>query len=163
MFARLLGAVRTDFDRQIGWARNEIKRQTRHTALTAVLAGVAGLSALGAAVVGLIALHSWLALQYGPFVAHGTIGGSLLLIALILFTLAFVRQRPKTISPPRLQSAQPAALFGTLRQGSYDEAISIGERAFKAATTTLRDGDRTALLGTLALAVVVGLIAGRRL
>ena len=72
----------------------------------------------------MVALHSWLALRYGPFIAHGVVAGSLLLLALILFTLALVRRRPKVAPPPRLQSAQPAALIGTLRQGGYDEVIS---------------------------------------
>jgi len=71
MFAALLGAVRADIDRQIGWAKHEVKRQTRYTALIGILAGVAALATLGAIVVGLIALHSWLAMQIGPFVAHG--------------------------------------------------------------------------------------------
>ena len=163
MFARLLGAVRADVDRQIGWARDAIRRQTRHTALTGALAGAAALAALGATVVGLVALPSWFALRYGPFIAHGVVGGSLLLLALILFTLALVRRRPKIAPPPRLQSAQPEALIGALRQGGYDEVISIGEQAFKVATSTLRGGNRTALFGTLALAAVVGLIVGRRL
>jgi hypothetical protein len=79
MFAALMGAVRADIDRQIGWAKDQVKRQTRYTALMGILAGVAALAALGAVIVGLIALHSWLAMQTGPFIEHGLIGGGLLL------------------------------------------------------------------------------------
>jgi len=52
-----------------------------------------------------------------------------------------------------LEVARPAALLETLRQGSYDK----GERTLKLATDTLRDGPRSALLGTLAIGAVVGL------
>jgi hypothetical protein len=92
MFAALRSAVRADIDRQIGWAKDQLKRQTRYTALMGILAGVAALAALGAVIVGLIALHSWLAMQTGPFVAHGLIGGGLLLLALILFALTLIRR-----------------------------------------------------------------------
>ena len=108
MFAPLLGAVRADIDRQVGWAKREVKRQARHTALIGILAGLAALATLGAIVVGLIALQSWLVMQTGPFVAHGIIGGGLLLVALILFALAFIRRRPRPVARPQLQMARPA-------------------------------------------------------
>ena len=69
MFAALRSAVRADIDRQIGWAKDQLERQTRYTALMAILVGVAALAALGAVIVGLIALYSWLAMQTGPFVS----------------------------------------------------------------------------------------------
>ena len=45
MFVALRSAVRADIDRQIGWAKDQVKRQTRYTALMAILAGVAALVA----------------------------------------------------------------------------------------------------------------------
>jgi hypothetical protein len=77
MFAPLFGAVRADLDRQIEWARVEVRRQARHTALILILAGVAAFAGLGAAVVGLIALYTWLAMEHGQFIALGMIGGAL--------------------------------------------------------------------------------------
>jgi hypothetical protein len=163
MFAALRSAVRADIDRQIGWAKDQVKRQTRYTALMGILAGVAALAALGAVIVSIIALYSWLAMQTGPFVAHGLIAGGLLLLALILFALALIRRRPRLASRPPLQIARPAALLGALRQGSYDKVVTSGEQTLKLATGTLRDGSGSARLGTLALAVAVGLLVGRRL
>jgi len=61
MFAPLLGVVRADIDRQMGWARAEVRRQIRYAVLIGAIAGMAALAALGALTVGLIALHSWLA------------------------------------------------------------------------------------------------------
>jgi hypothetical protein len=163
MFAALRSAVRADIDRQIGWAKDQLKRQTRYTALTGILACVAALAALGAVIVGLIALHSWLAMQTGPFVAHGLIGGGLLLLALILFALALIRRRPRLAARPPLQTAGPAALLGGLRQGSRDKVAAGGEQALKLVTRTMRDGPRSTLLGTLVVAVAVGLVVGRTL
>jgi len=144
----------------VPWTKDQVKRQTRHTALTGTLAGVAALAALGAVIVGLIALHSWLAVQTGPFVAYGLIGGGLLLLALILFALALIRRRPRLAARPPLQIARP---LGGLRQGSYDKVVTGGEQTLKLATETLRDGSGSALFGTLALAVAVGLLVGRQL
>ena len=163
MFAALRSAVRADIDRQIDWAKDQVKRQTRYTALMGILAGVAALAALGAVIVGLIALHSWLAMQTGPFVAHGLIGGGLLLLALILLALALIRRRPRLAARPPLQIAGPAALLGGLRQGSRDKVAAGGEQALKLVTRTMRDGPRSTLLGTLVVAVAVGLVVGRTL
>jgi hypothetical protein len=163
MFAPLFGAVRADLDRQIEWARVEVRRQARHTALILILAGVAAFAGLGAAVVGLIALYTWLAMEHGQFIALGMIGGGLLLLALILFALALVRHRPRFASPPPLQFAQPAALLGTLVQGRNARVVAGSEQVLNLTTGTLRSGSRSAIFGTLALVALVGLIAGRRL
>src|SRR5215471_16656146 len=162
MFAPLLGAIRADIDRQVGWAKDEVVRQTRYATLTGVLAGAAALAALGAIVVGLIALYLWLSMQADPFIALGMIGGGLLLLAALLFALAFIRRRPRLAVRPQLQIARPAALLGTLRSSRYDRIVAGGEPTLKLATDTLRHGPRSALLGTLVLVAIAGLIAGRR-
>ena len=163
MLAPIVGAVRADIDRQVGWVRDQVRRQTRYTALTGILAGAAVLAAVGATVVGLIALHSWLATQTGPFIAHAMIGGGLLLLALILLTLTFVWRRPQVAARPPLQAVRPAALLATLRSNGSSKIVPGTEQTLKLATDTLRDGPRSAMLATLALAVAVGLIVGRSL
>ena len=88
--------------------------------------GGAALAAIGVIVVGLIALYFWLEIQAGLFAVLGVIGGRLLLLALILFVLAFGREGPGLALPPRLQIMQPVALRGTLRQGTRsDRAIRL--------------------------------------
>jgi hypothetical protein len=163
MFAPLFGAIRADIDRQVGWAKDEVRRQTRYATLTGVLAGLAALAALGAIVIGLIALYLWLSMQTNPFIALAVIGAGMLLLAVLLFALAFIRRRPQLAVRPQLQIAQPATLLGTLRPASYDRIVAGGEPALKLATETLSQGSRSALLGTLVLVAVAGLIAGRRL
>jgi len=163
MFAPLVNGVRADIDRQIEWAKVEVHRQTRYTVMIGVLATMAALAALGAIIVGFIALYFWLTPQTGPFTALGAIGGGLLLLALVLFVPVFVWRRPRIASRPRLQITQPMALFRTLKQSSYDKVIAGSDQTLKLATGTPRHGSRSALLGALVLAAIIGLIAGRRL
>ena len=94
MLATLLAAIRADVDRQIGWAKHEVTRQTRHGVLIGALAAAAALAVLGAIIVGLIALYTWLAPRHGPFAAYGMVGGGLLLTGLVLFALSMLWRRP---------------------------------------------------------------------
>jgi hypothetical protein len=129
--------------------------------LVGVLLSVAAVAGLGAVAIGLIALYMWLTPQYGPFIALAIVGSGLLVLALTLLLLAVIRRRPRSAARPPLQMAQPAAVFGTLGQSSYGRAVSGGEQALRFAIENLRGGSRSTLLGTLALVVILGLIAGR--
>jgi MFS family permease len=162
MFAVLKDAVRTDIDRQIGWARGEVRRQTRHTALIGALAAVATLAALGAIIAGLIALYFWLSIELNPFAALGLIGGGLLILALILFAFVFMWKRPRLTSRPHLQLAQPAALIGTFTRGVDGRRIASQEDTLRLLADTVRQSSPAALLGVLLLATIVGVVTGRR-
>jgi len=162
MFALLKDTVRADIDRQIGWARGEVRRQTLHTAIAGSLAVAAALAALGAIIVGLIALYFWLSMQLDPFAALGMIGGGLLILALILLAFVFMWKRPRLASRPQLQIAQPAALIGTLTRGVDGRGIATREDTLKLLTDTVRRSPPAALLGVLLIAAVVGVVTGRR-
>jgi hypothetical protein len=163
MFAPLINGIRADIDQQIDWAKGEIRRQTRYTVLIGMLAVTAALAVLGAIIVGLVALYFWLTPQVSPLTALGGITGGLLLLALVLLPPVYVWGRPRVAARPPLQIALPAALFGSLRQSSYEKMIVGGDQTLKLATSTVRHGSRPALLGTLFLALMLGLIAGRTL
>ena len=110
MFAPLLGAVRADMDRQVGWAREELRRQVRYTALIGAIGGMGALAAIGVLIVGLIALHSWLAPQVGSLAALGMIGAGLLMLILLLWPSLCDAPGPRRDQPcrqsgPRLCSA----------------------------------------------------------
>ena len=160
MLASLLGAIRADVDRQVGWAGGEVRRQVRHARSIGVLYGLAALAAIGAVAVGLIALHSWLASKVGALKSLGMIGGGLLLLGAVLVLLAMVLRRPRVGKRPALQIAQPAALFGVLGQGGARQAIA-GEHSVRLASDALRQGTRSELLGALAIVAVAGMIVGR--
>jgi|SoiMethySBSTD1v2_1073268.scaffolds.fasta_scaffold12341_10 hypothetical protein len=162
MFAPLMEAVRSDIDRQVGWARGEVRRQTRHTALIGALAAVAALAALGAIIAGLIALYFWLSVELNPFAALGMIGGGLLILALILFAFVFTWQRPRLASRPQLLLAQPAALMGTFKRGVDGTRIASQEDSLRLVADTVRQSPPAALLGVLLIATIVGVVTGRR-
>ena len=159
MFALLLNAVRADLDRQLSWVKAEAKRQAGHVELTIILIGIASLAGLGAVIIGLIALYVWLAAQTTQFVA---LGGGLLLLALILLALTRIRRRPQFSSPPALQLAHPAALLGISTKSPNSQGLVGGEQAVSLVTAAMRNGSRSALLGTLAMVVLMGVIVGRR-
>src|SRR5262249_13967570 len=132
--------------------------------VVAVLVVVTLLAALAAIVIGIVALYVWLSMRMDPLMALAVIGGGFLLVALILLAALALVWRPPRVAPrPPLQSAQPAALLGMLKQGGRDTAMAGGEQILNSATDTLRHGSRSALFGTLVLIGVAGLIAGRRL
>ena len=162
MFAPLMDAVRADIDRQMVWAKGEVRRQTRHTALIGSLAVVATLAALGAIIAGLIALYLWLSTELGPFAALGMIGGGLLILALILFAFVVMWQRPRLASRPQLQLSQPAALIGTFTRGVNGRGIASQEDTLRLVADTVRQSPPAALLGVLLIAAVVGVVTGRR-
>ena len=162
MFASLFGAVQADIDRQVDWAKGEARRRVRYTVRVAIFTGVGVLAVIGAAIVGLIALHTWLAAQWTPLIAHGMIGGGLLLLALILFLAAAAGRPPKLGARPPLQLAKPAAALGALAVGTRPSAVRSAQEGLKFASETVKQGSRSSLLGTLALAAVVGFIISRR-
>ena len=162
MFAPLVDAVRSDIDRQVGWARGEVRRQTRHTALIGALAAVAALAALGAIIAGLIALYFWLSIELDPFAALGMIGGGLLILALILLAFIFMWKRPRLASRPQLLLAQPAALIGTFKQGVDRRIIAGQEDTLRLVADTMRQSPPAAWLGVLLVAAIVGVVTGRR-
>jgi len=163
MFAALRGAVRADIDRQVGWAREELRRQIRYAVLIGAVAGMVALTTLGALTVGLIALYTWLAPQVGSLAMLGVIGAGLLLLVLILLLVAFSLRRPRLNTRPALQVVQPATLFATGTEISGNKTFADSEDSLRLAADTLRQGTRSELLGALTLIAIAGVIAGRRL
>jgi hypothetical protein len=87
--------------------------------LVAALSAAATLAALGAAIVVLIAAYARLATQHERFIALAMIGEGLLLLALILFALAFVSRRPRLASRPPLQFVRPMTVLGSARKDRH--------------------------------------------
>jgi hypothetical protein len=163
MFASLFGAVQADIDRQVDWAKTEARRRIRYTVRIAVLAAAGALALIGAVVVGLIALHAWLAAQWTPLIAHGMIGGGMLLLSLILFLAMAAGRPPRVSGRPPLRFATPAAALGALASGTrVGAAARSAQEGLHAASETVRQGSRSSLIGTLVLAGVLGFILSRK-
>lgn len=163
MFASLFGAVQADIDRQVNWAKGEARRRVRYTVRIAIFAGAGIFALIGAIIVGLIALHTWLAAQWTPMIAHGMIGGGLLVLALILFLAAAAGRPPRLAARPPLHLAGPAAALGALASGTgVGTASRAAQEGLHAAGETVKQGSRSSLLGTLALAALAGFIISRK-
>jgi hypothetical protein len=131
-----------------------IKARLRAMTVTAALAlcGVGLLlTALG---FGVALLYSWLELELGTFPALAIIAGACVLLALILFAVAAWRPKPGDRRahhgppPPRLASATGSA--------------AAADRMMDEALTAVRHGSREQMLAALSLAVVTGIMLGRR-
>jgi Bacterial extracellular solute-binding proteins, family 3 len=142
MLNRLFEAARADVDQQIGWAKREARRQTRHTVYVVLLALFALLAALGALIVGLTALYAWMAIQLGQFIAFAVLGGALLLVALILIALLVVSRRPAIAARPPLRVALPATLLDSLGQDRKPGLDSGGDEAVRLVADAIRGGSR---------------------
>jgi hypothetical protein len=161
MLDRLFAAARADAEDQIGWAAAQAKGQAGHVIYLAVLAVLALAALIGAATVGLVGLHVWLTALYGPLVAYLALGFGLLALALLLLLAIRLSRRPKLAPPPSPRLAQPATLVGIASPFSAGASAAAGEAANSLAEG-LSTGTRSTILGALTLAVLTGLIAGRR-
>jgi len=117
MLASLFDAVQADVDRQVNWAKGEARRRVRYTARVAILAGTGVLAVIAAAVIGVVALHIWLAAQWTPLIACGMIGSGLLLLALTLFLVAAVGGAPRLAARPPCNSRSLRPRLACSRQG----------------------------------------------
>jgi hypothetical protein len=85
-----IAAVRADLESRADFAIVRLTRAARTVGiliLLAVLAAMAGTAAVG---VGLTALYSWIALEYGEFYGYAAVGGVLIFIAAVLGVIGFV-------------------------------------------------------------------------
>jgi hypothetical protein len=147
--------------------KQQIVRQVRHTMQTIVLALVGAFFGLVTFGIGLIALYLWLERDYGPFVALGVIGLSTLVIACVLFSIAFLRNgttpRPSTARPALRRAASGARAVDGGLDRLAQRATDVGERVVGDTQSLFQQGSRKSVVGLLVLAGVLGLIVGRRL
>jgi hypothetical protein len=166
-------------------ATQQIAEQIKETGLVVGLALVGAVAALATFIVALVALYLWVDLHGGPFAALTTVGLATALLAALMFTLAFGRERRKRASgplhrgpaaspppsPPPAQvslSATPpslppnASVLDVLTHRFSTRVAAAGDEAIDAAVNIMRTGSRTALFGTLAVVTLVGVLIGRR-
>ncbi len=83
-----MAEVRIDVEERFDLAKDSVEQAAQTALVLALLFFLAGLAALCAFGVGLIALYSWVSSDYGEFYGLASIGGVLLLIAIIVFSTA---------------------------------------------------------------------------
>jgi hypothetical protein len=110
-----MASMRAEVERRVETAKEEFTRAARMAAVVAALSALAAVAVLGAAAVGLVALYSWVADNYGHFYGLAAVGGLLVIVAVILLVTATVearsweRDRTGDPKPPRVQPAMVAA------------------------------------------------------
>jgi MFS family permease len=110
-----MASMRAEVERRVETAKEEFTRAARMAAVVAALSALAAVAVLGAAAVGLVALYSWVADNYGHFYGLAAVGGLLVIVAVILLVTAMVearsweRDRTGDPKPPRVQPAMVAA------------------------------------------------------
>ncbi|MEJ2624067.1 MAG: phage holin family protein [Pseudolabrys sp.] len=133
----------------------DIKARLRAMTVSAVLT-VVGLALLLTALgFGVALLYVWLQQMLGTIVALAIIGGACLVVALILFALAAWRPKPgnkpaKRAAPPP-PPPRPESASGSATDRLIEEAVSA-----------MQQGSREQMLAALSLALVTGIILGRK-
>jgi hypothetical protein len=137
----------------------DLKSLARETAITIILALLGTFMAMLGLALGFVALYLWLELKLGTFAALGILGGTSALLAAVLFAVAFRRgprkPRPRTEDALRA-AADPLQAPAAAMARAADEAVN-------GAADIVRNGSRQQIAGTIALAVLIGWVLGRRL
>jgi uncharacterized membrane protein YbhN (UPF0104 family) len=154
-------------------AIQDVKHQVAATGITIGLAFSGLVFLLITVVIALIALFFWAEMRYGTFAAFGIVGGTTAALALLLFAIAGSRGgKSKPERPPELEaSSDPEFRRAPPPSASFAEAASqrfvhrtaaATDEVLDSAAEIVRKGPREAILATLAVAAVVGLVIGRR-
>jgi hypothetical protein len=167
---------------------HQVAEQVKETSLTVGFALVGAIAAIAVFVIVLVALHRWVDMYQGPFAALGAVGAVMALLAAVMFMLAFGRRsrqptsaivdRPPVASPPPsptpsrpMPAALSAALPSLLPDASLSDVLThrfstrvaaASDEAFDAAAHIVRTGPRSAVFGTLAVVMPVGIVIGSR-
>lgn len=140
MLSALLGLIGID-----------LKREVRNVAVTIALAASGAFLAILTIAIALRALYLWLEVQWGTFLALGILGALSAILAAVLFYVAF---RSKRAKPPTRRENPLSASAAAMAEA--------GEQAMNEATDAVSKGSRKQMYSTLLIAVLAGLILGRR-
>jgi hypothetical protein len=161
---------------------HQVGEQIRETGLTVGFVLVAAIAALLTFIVALVGLFLWVDLYQGPFAALGAVGLVTASLAALMIALAFRRAKrrpaapvylspaaspPSSPTPPVLSTTLPplppgASLYDVLTHRFSARVATASDEAIDAAVHVMRTSSRSALFGTLAAVVLVGVLIGRR-
>lgn len=183
-----IARIKQDLDDFAGRKTHQVKHELADIGISAALVFAGGVAMMGACAVLLLALYVWIDWYNGPLVALAAIGLILAVAAAILLAIAAFRGKsPPTFAttrPTAVPTAMPASLTAEtplpklnlasvmppltgnslLDQLSHRvsmHAAGATDDALSAATTLVSKGSRSAVLGTIALTAVIGVVIGR--
>lgn len=136
----------------------DIRRMAREAAVILALIVLGAFAAILAFAFGFAALYLWLDESLGTFAALGILGGAAALLAIVLFAVAFRRapRKPRAYAEDALRPAAdstPASAATFARNA--DEAV-------KGIAEIIGNGSRQQIIGTIAVAALIGWMLGRR-
>jgi hypothetical protein len=154
-----------------------VKRQVAVASMTIGIAFVGLMLGLLTVIIALLALYLWVAMVRGPFVGLAVVGSITAVLAAVLFAVAVRRgirtpsTRPlgnaagaaqsSTGSSSNVATPNPSSAVDIHTQGPANGTAATTDDALDLAVETIRTGPREALLAALAIAVVIGVVAGR--
>jgi type VI protein secretion system component VasK len=133
----------------------DLKARLRAVTVTAVLMLVGVVLLLTAIGFGLALLYVWLQQVLGTVIALAIIAGACVLLALILFAVA--AWRPKPGDKPAHRAPPPPPPRPESVTGS-----AATDRMIEDAVAAMQQGSREQMLAALSLALVTGIILGRK-
>ena len=136
----------------------DLKQLARDAAITTVLAMFGAFAAMLALALGIVALYLWFELKLGTFAALGILGGTSALLAVVVFAIAF-RRAPR--KPPDRSEDTLRAVTGSV-QAPVAAIARAADEAVKGAAEIVRSGSPRQIAGTIAMAVLIGWLLGRR-
>lgn len=136
----------------------DLRRMAREAAVTLALIVFGAFAAILAFAAGFAALYLWLDELLGTFAALGILGGASALLAIVLFAVAFRRapRKPGVYAEDALRAA------AGLAPASVATLARTADEAAKGITEIVGNGSRQQIIGTIALAALIGLVFGRR-
>jgi hypothetical protein len=136
----------------------DLRRMAREAAVTLALIVVGAFAAILACAIGFAALFLWLDELLGTFAALGILGGVLVLLAIVLFAVAFRRapRKPGVYAEDALRAAAGSA------PASVATLARTADEAAKGIAEIVGNGSRQQIIGTIAVAALIGWVLGRR-
>lgn len=132
----------------------DLRRMAREAAVTLALIVLGAFAAILAFAFGFAALYIWLDELLGTFAALGILGGASGLLAVVLFAVAFWRapRKPRAYVEDTVRAAA----------GSAPAFARTADEAVKGITEIVSNGSRQQIIGTIAVAALIGWVLGRR-
>lgn len=136
----------------------DLRRMAREAAVTLALIVFGAFAAILALAFGFALLYLWLDELLGTFAALGILGGASALLAIVLFAVAFWRapRKPRAYAEDALRAAAGSA------PASAAALARTADEAVKGITEIVGNGSRQQIVGTIAVAALIGWVLGRR-
>lgn len=134
----------------------DLRRMAREAAVTLALIVLSAFAAVLAFTFGFALLYLWLDELLGTFAALGILSGASALLTIVLFAVAFWRAPRK---PPAYAEDASRAAAGTTAAAGF---ARTADEAVKGIAEIVGNGSRQQILGTIAVAALIGWVLGRR-